>query len=147
MLYFVLFFLKEIPLISHLKGSWEFLFLVPLTIQKQNRICQGQILTLAPTTSVLFLCHLTEAAAFTCLLGLELGKSQSETYSLWSHVTKHFAKDAIFSFSQTFLPFCSCFPFFLRIDKNSETLIFTINLMWPYCWQWPGCFSQLQHSW
>lgn len=50
-------------------------------------------------------------------------------------------------FSQSFLPFCCCFPFFLRIDKNSLTLIFAVNVMWPYYWQWPSCFTQLQQSW
>lgn len=64
--------------------------------------------------------------------GLGLGKSRSQPWSLWPHVTTYFSKDAVFSFSQSCLPFCSCFHFFLRIDKNSETLIFAVSLMWPY---------------
>ena len=60
-------------------------------------------------------------------------------------MTKYFAKDSVFSFSQAFLPSCSCFPFLLRIDKNSETPVLRIDLMWPYYGQWPPCFTQLQH--
>ena len=57
----------------------------PLTVQKQNRFCKVQFLTLAPNTgwdhytNMLFLCYLIKAAVSVCLLGLELGKSQSET--------------------------------------------------------------------
>lgn len=44
--------------------------------------------------------------------------SVTDVYSLWPHVIKYFAKDAIFSFAQSSLPFCSCFHFFLRMHKK-----------------------------
>lgn len=111
----VLLLLKEIPLISSLKGSWRFYPIGPLMSVKHNRFCKVQFLTLAPNTgwdhytNMLFLCYLIKAAVSVCLLGLELGKSQSQRHSLRPRWQKHFAKDPVFSFSQAF-SFLQLFP-------------------------------------
>lgn len=112
---YVLLLLKEIPLISSLKGSWRFYPIGPLTVQKQNRFCKAQFLTLAPNTgwdhytNMLFLCYLIKAAVSVCLLGLELGKSQLET-QLAASCDKTFCQRTSLLLFSGFPPFLQLFP-------------------------------------